>query len=339
MINLILQALFAVFRSRESLILENAALRHQIEVLQRNTRRPELKWRDRAFWDVISGIWTDWRGALFIVRPETVVRWHRHGFRFYWKWKSRYQWPGRPKAPREVRDLICQMSIVNPLWGAPRIHGELLKLGIKVSQATVSKYMIKPERRSSQSWRTFMINHAGEIASIDFFTVPTATFRVLYVFLVLDNARRKIIHFNVTANPTAAWTGLQIVQTFPWDTAPKFLLRDRDSIYGLDFTRRVASLGIKQIPTARRSPWQNPYVERVIGSIRRECLDHVIVLDERHLRRVLKEYLVYYHRSRTHLGLEKDCPVPRPVEPADLGGIRAVPVLGGLHHRYTRRAA
>jgi len=201
-----------------------------------------------------------------------------------------------------VRELIRQISRSNPLWGAPRIHGELLKLGIEVSQATVSKYMVKPEHRPSQSWQTFLANHAKDIVSIDFFTVPTATFKVLYVFLVLDNARRKIIHFNVTTNPTAAWTG-------------------------------------QQIQTARRSPWQNPYVERVIGSIRRECLDHVIILNERHLRRVLREYLDYYHRSRTHLGLEKDCPVMRAIEPPRMGPIHSEPVLGGLHHRYTRRAA
>ena len=214
---------------------------------------------------------------------------------------------------RKVRELIRQMSRANPLWGAPRIHGELLKLGIEVSQATVSKYMVKPEHRPSQSWRTFLTNHASDIVSIDFFTVPTATFKVLYVFLVLDNARRKIIHFNVTTNPTAAWTGQQIAEAFPWETAPTYLICDNDAIYGYEFTHRLSAMGIEQIRTANHSPWQNPYVERVIGSIRRECLDHVIILNERHLRRVLRDYLDYYHRSRTHLGLEKDCPVPRVV--------------------------
>ena len=339
MLNLILQFLFSVFRTRQALILENATLRHQIEVLQRNSGRPNLRWRDRAFWDILSCLWPDWRKSLYIVQPETVIRWHRQGFRFYWRWKSRYRWPGRPRVSREVRDLIRQMSQANPLWGAPRIHGELLKLGIDVSQATVSKYMVKPEHRPSQSWRTFLTNHASDIVSIDFFTVPTATFRVLYVFLVLDNERRKIIHFNVTTNPTATWTGQQIAEAFPWETAPRYLIRDRDGIYGFDFTRRVSSLGIKQIRTARRSPWQNPYVERVIGSIRRECLDHVIIFDERHLRRVLREYLDYYHRSRTHLGLEKDCPEPRAVELPTIGPVASKPVLGGLHHRYFRQAA
>ncbi len=236
-----------------------------------------------------------------------------------------------------MRELIRQMSTANPLWGALRIHGELLKLGIGVSQATVSKYMVKPEHRPSQSWQTFLTNHASDIVSIDFFTVPTVTFRVLYVFLVLDNARRKIIHFNVTTNPTAAWTGQQIAEAFPWETAPRYLIRDNDGIF--DFTHRVSAMVIKQVRTAKRSPWQNPYVERVIGSIRRECLDHVIIFDERHLKRALKEYLGYYHRSRTHLGLEKDCPVVRSVELPSLGPIHTEPVLGGLHHLYTRMAA
>jgi len=339
MLRLIMLSLLSAFRSRQAMALENAALRHQIDVLQRNSTRPELKWRDRAFWDILSYLWPDWRKSLYIIQPETVVRWHRRGFRYYWRWKSRYRWPGRPKVSREVRELIRQMSMGNPLWGAPRIHGELLKPGIDVSQATVSKYMVKPEHRPSQSWRTFLTNHASDIISIDFFTVPTATFRVRYVFLVLDNARRKIIHFNVTDSPTAIWTGQQMVEAFPWDTAPRYLIRDRDGIYGFDFTRRVSSLGIKQIRTARRSPWQNPYVERVIGSIRRECLDHVIFFNERHLRRVLREYVGYYHRSRTHLGLEKDCPEPRAVELPKIEPVASMPVLGGLHHRYFRQAA
>lgn len=231
------------------------------------------------------------------------------------------------------------MSQANPLWGAPRIHGELLKLGFRVGQATVSKYMVRHRKPPSQSWRTFLTNHASDIASIDFFTVPTATFRVLYVFLVLDNARRRILHFNITEAPTAVWTGQQIVEAFPWDTAPKYMVRDRDGTYGLKFQRRVDSLGIEQVRTSPRSPWQSPYVERVIGSIRRECLDHLIVFDERHLRRVLREYIDYYNRSRTHLGLEKDCPIPREVEPSDIGAVRSEPVLGGLHHRYSRQAA
>jgi len=339
MLNVLLSLLLSAFRSRHALALENAALRHQIEVLQRNCSRPGLKWRDRAFWDLLSCLWPDWRKTLYIVQPETVIRWHRQGFRYYWRWKSRVRWPGRPRTPREVRDLIRQMSRDNPLWGAPRIHGELCKLGIVISQASVSKYMARHRRPPSQSWRTFLANHANDIGSIDFFTVPTATFRVLYIFLVLDNARRKILHFNVTESPSAVWTGQQIVEAFPWDTAPRWLIRDRDGKFGEDFIRRVAAMGIEQVLISRRSPWQNPYVERAIGSIRRECLDHVIIFNEQHLRRVLREYFDYYHRSRTHLGLNKDCPEPRAVEPPDMGAIASEPVLGGLHHRYFRRAA
>jgi transposase InsO family protein len=207
------------------------------------------------------------------------------------------------------------MSRANPLWGAPRIHGELLKLGIEISQAAVSKYMVRHRKPPSQNWRSFLKNHAKDIVSIDFFTVPTATFRVLFVFLVLGNQRREILHFNVTDSPTAAWTGQQMVEAFPWETAPRYVIRDRDGIYGFDFARRVGSMGIEQVPIAKRSPWQNPYVERLIGSVRRECLDHVIVLSERHLLRVLREYIRYYHGTRTHLGLGKDCPRSRPVEP------------------------
>jgi transposase InsO family protein len=231
------------------------------------------------------------------------------------------------------------MSQDNPLWGAPRIHGERLKLGIELSQATVSKYMVRHRKPPSQSWRTFLANHAKDIVSVDFFTVPTATFRVLFVFLVLTNERRRIVHFNVTDSPTAFWIGQQMVEAFPWDAAPKYLLRDRDGKYGENFVRRVESLGIKQVLISARSPWQNPYVERVIGSIRRECVDHTIIFNERHLRRVLGEYLTYYHRSRTHLGLGKDCPRSRPVEPPDLGLIHSEPMVGGLHHRYFRQAA
>ncbi|MBU8922993.1 MAG: integrase core domain-containing protein [Bacteroidales bacterium] len=276
---------------------------------------------------------------MTMVQPETVIRWHRKAFKLYWRWKSRPRWPGRRKVPIEIRNLIRTMSRANPLWGAPRILGELHKLGIKVSQATVSKYMVRRLKPPSQSWRAFLKNHAKDIVSIDFFTVPTATFRVLFVFLILSNDRRRIIHFNITESLTAAWTGQQIVEAFPWDTAPKYLLRDRDDKFGKKFSNRVESMGIKQVLIAARSPWQNPYIERLIGSIRRECLDHTIILNEKHLRQVLQEYFKYYHESRTHLGLEKDCPEPRPVESADSGMIQAEPMVGGLHHRYFRRAA
>ena len=339
MINLMLRALFATFRSRQSLLLENTAFGHQIEVLNRSSGRPRLRWRDRAFWDLLTCIWPEWRRSLYSVQPETVIRWHREGFRDYWRWKSRPRRPGRPRVTSEVRDLIRQMSSTNLTWGAPRIHGELLKLGIDIHHSAISTYMVRPPRPLSQTWRNFLANHAKDIASIDLFTVPSVTFRVLYVFLVLDNARRRIIHFNVTESPSAAWTGHPIVEAFPWNTAPRYLLRDRDGKYGEDFERRVTALNIQQVLTSPHSPWQNPYAERVIGSIRRECLDHVIILNERHLRRVLNEYFDYYHGDRTHLGLAKDCPEPREVEPPDRGEIRRRPTLGGLHHRYFRDAA
>jgi transposase InsO family protein len=226
----------------------------------------------------------------------------------------------------------------NPTWGVPRIHGELLKLGIEVSQTTVAKYAAR-RKPPSQGWKTFLKNHSHEIISVDFFTVPTITCQILYVFLMVDNASRRIVHFNVTAHPTMEWTAQQLIEAFPWDTAPTYILRDRDSIYGWIFRSQVKAMGIKDVVTAPRSPWQNPYIERLIGTVRRDCLDHVIVLGERHLGRVLREYVTYYNRSRTHLGLEKDCPVPRAVEPPELGPISKSPVLGGLHHRYFREAA
>jgi transposase InsO family protein len=288
---------------------------------------------------ILSRVWADWRHPLAIVQPETVIRWHRRGFRPYWTWKSRPKWLGRRSVPDEVRDLIRRMSRDNPPWGASRIHGELLKLGITLSQATVSKYMVRHRKPPSQSWRTFLTNHAKDIVSVDFFTIPTASFRVLFVFLVLTNERRRIVHFNVTDSPSAIWTGQQIVEAFPWDTAPKYLLRDRDGTYGERFVHRIESLGIKHVLISARSPWQNPYVERAIGSIRRECVDHTIIFNEPHLRRVLRDYLKYYHGSRTHLGLEKDCPSPRPVEPPELGPICTESMVGGLHHRHYRQAA
>ena len=339
MIFTLLRTFISGLRSHRALALENLAFRHQLDVLQRNAKRPPLTNRDRTFWVILSRVWTDWRTSLTLVQPDTVIRWHRQGFRLYWKWKSRPRWPGRRRVPKEVRDLIRRMSRDNSLWGAPRIHGELLKLGIEVSQATVSKYMVRHRKPPSQGWRAFLKNRAKDIVSIDFFTVPTATFRVLFVFLVLSNERRRVVHCNVTESPSAVWTGQQIVEAFPWDTVPKYLLRDRDGKYGEDFVRRVESLGIEQVLISARSPWQNPYVERVVGSIRRECLDHTIVFNEKHLRRVLREYLQYYHESRTHLGLEKDCPRSRPVEPPDLGLIHSESMVGGLHHRYYRRAA
>ncbi len=231
------------------------------------------------------------------------------------------------------------MSQANPLWGAPRVHGELLKFGIDVCETTIAKYMVRDPRPPSQTWRAFLNNHLTQIAAVDFFVVPTATYRILFVFVVLAHERRRIVHFNVTAHPTAEWTAQQIMEAFPWDTAPRFLLRDRDKRYGKAFRERIKAIPIKEVLIAPRSPWQNPYAERLIGSIRRECLNHFIVFNEAGLRRILRSYFDYYQCSRTHLALAKDSPEPRTTQPPESGNVVALPILGGLHHRYERRAA
>jgi transposase InsO family protein len=338
LLRLVWAVVHALFAKKADLVAENLAFRQQLIVLHRKSRRPRLKTKDRVFWLWLARSWDGWRESLIVVEPATVVRWHRQGFKYYWAWKSRHK-GGRPAIDPEVRDLIRRMSRANPLWGAPRIHGELLKLGIDLSQTTVAKYMIRHRNPPSPSWRAFLDNHLKSLVSIDFFTVPTVRFRILFVFLVLSHDRRRIVHFNVTEHPSAEWTGRQLVEAFPWDTVPRYLIRDRDGIYGQDFTRCVNALGIKQILLAPRSPWQNPYVERVIGSVRRECLDHVVVFNENHLRRVVKSYLRYYHVSRTYLALDKDAPDSQSVEPSTRGRVVAFPEVGGLHHRYTRRAA
>jgi putative transposase len=318
--------------------LENLALRHQLQVLHRGGRRPRLNNRDRAFWVILSQIWSEWRRPLLMVRPDTVIRWHRAGFRLYWRLKSQRRHCGRPRLTLEERELIRRFARENPLWGAPRIHGELLKLGIEMSQTTVAKYMKLP-RPPSQSWKTFLVNHAREIASIDFFEVPTATMRSLYVFLVLAHDRREVLGFEVTDAPTGEWAVEQVMEALDFIGAPTIGFRDGDHTYGDLFAARINRAGLRDTRVAPHSPWQNGYAERMIGSIRRECLDHVIVFSADHLRRVLTEYVEYYHRSRTHLGLAKDCPIPRDVEPRCAGQIVGFPVLGGLHHRYVRRAA
>jgi putative transposase len=341
---LFLSTMFSVCRSRAALQVENVALRHQIGVLRRSAKkRLKLTMADRVFWAWLSGAWadwrSDWRSALVIVKPETVIAWHRKGFRLFWTWKIRHGRTGRPAVSQEVRDLIRTMSRANPLWGAPRIHGELLKLGIDIGETSVSKYMVRQRKSSSQTWRTFLDNHVQQIVSVDFFTVPTIRFQVLYVFLVLAHERRRILHFNVTAHPTAEWTAQQLRNAFPWDSAPRYLLRDRDRIFGEAFTRQVHNMGMEQVLGAPRAPWQRAYIERVIGTIRRECLDHVIILGEAGLYQQVKSFAAYYQGSRTHLSLAKDSPEPRAVQPAGLGRIVAISQVGGLHHRYERRAA
>ena len=322
---------------RAVILAENLALRHQLCVLQRSVKRPRLRQRDRILWAWLSRLWADWRSSLMIVKPDTVVRWHQQGFRLYWRWKSRGK-PGRPKIDAEIRRLIRQMSRENVTWGSPRIQSELALLGHTVDQSTVVKYMCRQRKPPSQTWRTFLDNHVPEIAAIDFFVVPTVRFKLLYCFIVLRHDRRRVVHFNVTVHPTARWTGQQIVEAFPYDEAPRFMIRDRDGIYGHDFRERVKHMGIEEVIAAPRSPWQNPYVERIIGSVRRDCLDHVIVFSEAHLRRILTSYFAYYHESRTHLSLERNAPILRKVEHTSEGKVIAIPQVGGLHHRYTRAA-
>ena len=339
MLAALLASWFTSFRSHTALRLEILALRHQLGVLQRSVKKPKLTLADRFLWAWLCQRWSDWRSALVIVQPETVIGWHRKGFRLFWTWKIRHGRIGRPRVSIAIRELIRKMSLENPLWGAPRIHGELLKLGMDVGETSVGKYLVRDRRPPSQTWRTFLENHVKALVSVDFFTVPTIRFEILYVFLVLTHERRRIVHFNVTTHPTAAWAAQQLREAFPWDTAPSYLLRDRDRIFGQDFVDQVKAMGIKQVLSAPRSPWQRAYVERVIGSIRRECLDHVIVFNERGLYRHLQSFLDYYHRSRTHLGLGKDTPEPRSIQSAELGPVISIPQVGGLHHRYERRAA
>jgi putative transposase len=332
--------IWSKFKISSNFAAENLALRQQLVVMKRANKRPKIRMADRLFWVLLSRIWSPWRKSLVIVKPDTVVYWHRKGFKLFWKFKSKG--PGRPQVSREIRDLVRRMAAANPSWGAPRIHGELLRLGFEVSERTVSNLMPRrpPNSKLSQTWRTFLKNHANK-CSIDFFTIPTAAFNILFVLVVLSHSRRKVVHFNVSSNPTAEWTAQQIVEAFPWDTAPKYLMRDRDSIYGVFFRNRVKNMGIKEVISAPRSPWQNPFIERTIGSIRRECTDRVIVLNEAHLKNILCSYIEYYHYDRTHLSLEKNPPNNRPIQskPAGKCKIIALPRVGGLHHRYEWKKA
>ena len=278
-------------------------------------------------------------GSIVVVKPETVLRWHRYDFRCLWRWRSRNP-GGRPAMDREIRDLIKIMardnplSRDNPLWGAPRIHGELLKLGFEVSQSTVSKYLGRCYRSRGQSWRTFINNHKDAIAAVDLFVVPTASFKLLYGLVILHLTRRELVWTNSTYHPTAAWIANQVSQAFPWETAPRYLIRDRDTSYGTVYKQRIRAMGIRDRPSAPRSPWQNGYVERIIGSIRRECLDQTIIFGEAHLRQTLKHYARYHNHVRTHLSLDKDSPVSRPT--VWVGAILKCEHLGGLHHEYQR---
>src|SRR5580658_3380739 len=302
---LALRSVIEVGASREAEIL---VLRQQLLVLNRKSQ-PRLRLRniDRLMLVWLYRMFPSLLDAIVIVKPETVLRWHRRGFRAYWRWKS-WRRGGRPRIDGELRALIRRMSQENPLWGAPRIHGELLMLGLEVSESTVGRYMIRSPRPRSQSWKTFLRNQAGGIASIDLFVVRTISFKLLDGLVILDHARRRMLRIAVTSNPTAEWIAGQVTKAFPSSEAPRHLIRDRDGAFGPAYTQRIRAMGIRDHPIAPRSPWQNGNVERLIGSIRRECLDHLAVSGEAHLRRVLKTYAAYYNEVRTHLSLGKDAP-------------------------------
>jgi transposase InsO family protein len=323
-----------LFKSRSRLEAENLFLRHQLNIaLRRIPPRLRLFGSDRALLVWLTRLWPNLLGTARVVRPETILRWHRAGFKMFWRWKSRNR-AGRPKIDRELRDLIRRMSEENPLWGASRIHGELLMLGFEVAQSTVSKYMMRSPKPPSQSWKTFLRNHAEAIAAIDLCVVPTLTFDLLFAFLVLGHGRRQLLWFEVTRHPTAEWLARQITEAFPWESVPAYLMRDNDRAYGHVFTSRVRAMGIRDRPISPGSPWQNGIAERLIGTLRRECLDQMLIVGEAHLRQVLCAYAVYYNQTRTHLSLQKDAPLHRLVQRS--GAIVAIPILAGLHHQYVR---
>ncbi|MCF6284855.1 MAG: integrase core domain-containing protein [Candidatus Hydrogenedentes bacterium] len=336
---LVIAILTSCFKSRASLQAENVALRHQLCVFQRSVRRAKVRPADRILWSFLSRVWPGWKDALLFVKPETVIGWQCKRFKKHWAQLSKNGKPGRPAISKEVQELIRTMSRMNPTWGSPHIMGELAMVGVAVAKSTIEKYMVKTDKPPSQTWRTFLTNHAKDLVSIDFLVVPTIRFKMLYVLVFLSVDRRRIIHFAVTEHPTAAWAAQQAVEAFPWDSAPKYLLRDRDGIFGDLFRARIKNMGIEEVLTAPRSPWQNPYSERLNGSIRRECLDHVIVFGEGHLRRILKSYVEYYNRYRTHLSLEMDTPEGRAPHSRKESKVISIAHLGGLHHHYERLAA
>ena len=328
----------ALAADRARLATENLLLRQQLIVLKRKARRPRLDDGDRAFWVAVHRWIRDWREHLVIVKPETVLRWHREGYRRFWQAVSR-PGTGRPPLAGDVIALIRRLSGENVLWGAPRIAAELALLGHRVADSTVAKYMTPRKRRPpSQTWRTFLANHLGVSAACDFFTVPTLTFKTLCALVVLSHDRRRIVHVNVTRHPTAEWAAQQITEAFPGDcVVPRYLHRDRDSVYGELFRRRIEAMGMRELVSAKRSPWQSPFVERVVGSIRRECTDHIVALGEGHLRRILRAYAYYHNAARCHQSLGRNAPEPREIESGP-GPVTAVPHLGGLHHLYRRSA-
>ena len=290
----------------------------------------QLRGSDRALLIWMTRLWPSLIGVIKLVRPETILRWHRAGFKAYWRWKSRNR-ARCPKIDRGLRDLIQRMSKENSLWVASRIHGELLMLGFEVAQSTVSKYIVRVRNPPSQTWKTFLRNHAEAIAAIDMCVVPTVTFDLLYAFLVVGHGRRKPLWFEVTRHPTAEWLARQITEVFPWASAPAYLMRDNDRAYGQAFQRRVRVMGIRDRPISPESPWQNGIAERLIGTLRRECLDQLIIFGEAHLQKILTLYASYYNQLRPHRSPLKDAPMGCTVQ--RYVAIVATLVLSGLHHR------
>ena len=332
--------LVRLFRCRRCLLIENLALRQQLAVFKRQNSRLRLAAADKLFWVLLRRFWSPWKNALIVVSPPTVVRWHRSGFRMYWQLISRVRKPvGRRPVTTEIRDLIFKMATENPTWRAPRIHGELVMLGFEVSERSVSRWMGRAPRtpESGQRWLTFLSNHREAIAAMDFFSVPTVTFAVLYCFFIIGHDRRRILHLNVTRHPTSAWIAQQLREAFPYQPPVKFLILDHDSKYGSEVPAAIRSMGIGAIRTAVACPWQNGVAERWVGSCRRELLDYVIPINEKHLKRLLSAYITYYHQDRTHCGFEKQTPEKR-MGCAGEGKVIAWPRVGGLHHRYERAA-
>jgi transposase InsO family protein len=334
----VLPFLSGFIRSRYSLGLEILALRQQLGVLKRKHARPQLRIQDRMFWILLRRVWSGWSSALVIVKPQTVVAWHRSSFRLFWRLRSRPKSLGRRKIDAEVRALICRMAEENAGWGAPRIHGELLKLGFDLSERTVSRYLrrLYPRDHARKLWAAFLRNHREVIAAMDFFTVPTLAFRVLYCFFVIEHGRRKILHFNVTENPTSSWIAQQLREAFPESCPDRYMILDRDGKYGREVTDFLAGTGMTPKLISAASPWQNGVAERWIASCRRELLDHVIILNEAHLRRLTRDYISYYHVDRIHDSLEKDTPATRAVSQRqeECASLLSLPRIGGLHHRY-----
>ena len=302
--------------SRRDLMLENLALRQQLMVFKRHRSRPKMENLDKLFWVVTRWLWSRWKEALVIVAPETVVRWHRTGFHVYWSWLSRHRKVfGRKRISKELQELIFRMVAENPTWGTPRIHGELLKLGFDIAERTVSRWVQRAPKdpEPARLWKAFLHNHREAIAAMDFFTVPTLTFGVLYYFFVISHGRRRILHLGVTQHPTSLWIGQQLREAFPYAVDHRYLIHDRDAKFGMEVTAAVRAVGLASVRTSLRSPWQNGIAERWVGSCRRDLLDHVIALNRKHLKRLLLEYVGYYHDDRTHLGLDKDTPGGRAI--------------------------